>query len=738
MKTEYAARRKLLVLLFAVNGRMTAAQKAVLIEKAIRNKVESVCEVTDNLAYYFPTDVTNAHAEYMQEIDGAIKTLFKRGSKLATAKGQLEFILGFLERLLRQRTPHDKDDSLENACHYIYRHLNDYLQFSTRDARIWHAHPVGDAWVSDDKLTMIYTMMCLPGHYFNDEIKLTLMTLALRPEIVDFDGFLRLAVTVAEPGIVRDWVFRTQRLLPVSELDTRRNIRCLPRQDKLAGLASYLMREQATGPQSKHRLVESVINSLPNRISITGPEMKVWVSEINKLAKNQKKVPAEVNLIETKKEISMSEIFYPLRRRLVATVLTSKILLETTKAELLFALASNSHNTIEDLHEWMKIHLNAGNHGGAVRKELANDFFSLAPVNDSDQHAIVQIMTAAHNLGHMPGMDGNPYLAKFLDIYEGYLGISQRIHDAFYNPKKESPMNKVNPYLPLLAAVVDPRFFAPFPAVQVLGLLNRICDFHPIDKIVVEDELAKFGCSVDFIKQYREKLNGTLFEAQHPDYRAKALRSIAYYLNSIENMPKAIVDAKGLSDLVAKIQKTLQVTELERAEWKVGGGLLGEQFSRFSEASNAIQPSFGQQPYFRSGFDVSHDAIPYKAPSDALAGIMNQAFINDPTRAMRTIIALQEAAAAMALTDEQLPGGFSYLFRHGAVAATLRIPNCEREVTAQELVEHHVYWTVLLAVQAQAAQSNFNGLRLMNEEQIKTILAYIGSTEKRETLIRLL
>ena len=36
MKTEYAARRKLLVLLFAVNGRMTAAQKAVLIEKAIR------------------------------------------------------------------------------------------------------------------------------------------------------------------------------------------------------------------------------------------------------------------------------------------------------------------------------------------------------------------------------------------------------------------------------------------------------------------------------------------------------------------------------------------------------------------------------------------------------------------------------------------------------------------------------------------------------------------------------
>ena len=734
MKTEYAARRKLLVLLFAVNGRMTAAQKAVLIEKAIRNKVESVCEVTDNLAYYFPTDVTNAHAEYMQEIDGAIKTLFKRGSKLATAKGQLEFILGFLERLLRQRTPHDKDDSLENACHYIYRHLNDYLQFSTRDARIWHAHPVGDAWVSDDKLTMVYTMMCLPGHYFNDEIKLTLMTLALRPEIVDFDGFLRLAVTVAEPAIVRDWVFRTQRLLPVSELDTRRNIRCLPRQDKLAGLASYLMREQATGPQSKHRLVESVINSLPNRISITGPEMKVWVSEINKLAKNQKKVPAEVNLIETKKEISMSEIFYPLRRRMVATVL-STIHPSTACAELLAAMANNQMNAPVEVGTYVCTHMKGPTD---LMAALSVKHDSIDDIKDDDQQGILRLMTEIHNLGHMPGMDGNSYHAKFLAIYEGYLGISQRIHDAFYNPKKESPMNKVNPYLPLLAAVVDPRFFAPFPAVQVLGLLNRICDFHPIDKIVVEDELAKFGCSVDFIKQYREKLNGTLFEAQHPDYRAKALRSIAYYLNSIENMPKAIVDAKGLSDLVAKIQKTLQVTELERAEWKVGGGLLGEQFSRFSEASNAIQPSFGQQPYFRSGFDVSHDAIPYKAPSDALAGIMNQAFINDPTRAMRTIIALQEAAAAMGLTDEQLPGGFSYLFRHGAVSSMLRIPNCEREVTAQELVEHHVYWTVLLAVQAQAAQSNFNGLRLMNEEQIKTILAYIGSTEKRETLIRLL
>lgn len=430
----------------------------------------------------------------------------------------------------------------------------------------------------------------------------------------------------------------------------------------------------------------------------------------------------------------MPEIFYPLRRRMVATVL-STVHPSTACAELLAALANNQMNTPVEVGTYVRTHMKGS---ADLMEALSVKHDSIDDIKDDDQQVILQLMTEIHNLGHMPGMDGNSYHAKFLEIYEGYLGISQRIHDAFYNPKKETAMKTVNAYLPLLAAVVDPRFYAPFPVVQVLGLLNRICDFHPIDKIVVEDELAKFDCSVDFIKQYREKLSGTLFEVQQPDYRAKALRSIAYYLNSIDNMPKAIVDAKGLSDLVAKIQKTLQMSELERAEWKVSSPLSDEQSSRFSEASNTIQPSFGQQPYFRSGFDVSHDTIPYKAPSDALAGIMNQAFINDPTRAMRTIIALQEGAAVMALTDEQLPGGFSYLFRHGAVTATLRIPNCEREVTPQELVEHHVYWTVLLAVQAQAAQSNFNGLRLMNEEQIKTILAYINSTEKRETLIRLL
>ena len=163
MENDFVTRRKMLVLLFATPIKMTPAGKLEFIKNVIRDKIVSIGGVIDNLAQYYPTDDPQAHREYTRALDVTNKTVFEHGAVAATAKLELDYILDTLSEV-HNRCGLEDCDKAEAACHYIYRTLNDYLKLNTRAVRCWHMHPIGDRWISDDCLTMVHTVMCLPRH----------------------------------------------------------------------------------------------------------------------------------------------------------------------------------------------------------------------------------------------------------------------------------------------------------------------------------------------------------------------------------------------------------------------------------------------------------------------------------------------------------------------------------------------------------------------------------------------
>ena len=198
MSNEFASRRELLVLLFGTAAGVPPGKHAQFIQKVIKHKADSVDALFDNHEFFFPESSFLARQTYRDMLNDTRETLLKGRKRTANAKGQLEYILDSLHNMQRHGVVAPGDREFDDACHFIYRTLKDYLQFHTRDKRLWHTHPVGDVWVSDDKLTMVYTVMCLPGHYFKDENKLALMTIALRNDVFDYDEFLRLSCTVVD------------------------------------------------------------------------------------------------------------------------------------------------------------------------------------------------------------------------------------------------------------------------------------------------------------------------------------------------------------------------------------------------------------------------------------------------------------------------------------------------------------------------------------------------------------
>ena len=856
---EYVSRRELLVMLLAVDAGGRPEEKAKFIQKVIKLKADDMETLFTGHEMFFSGTNLLARETYRDLLMEARTELLKGRKRTASAKGQLEYILGALENMFRRNNPFDNDNGLEEACHYIYASLKDYLQLSTRDTRLWFFHPLGDEWVSNDKLTMVHTIMCLPGHVFDDKVKLFLMATALRPDVVTFNTFVDLTSPVVKSNELTDWMYRTQRLVPISEMNARRNIRCIARQDKLASLAKYLM----SFTDGRRRGAETVIETLPMAIGITGSEMRAWVGEMKKIDKNRKKMPVDVNssrldllwllanvtdpnkpeeglawmtdawhhnadneeaflrgrfnaaavksklinvreqitsctdpdahtdankftnvigvlnglfqnekvvtdrlmglqLIQLrnhlpyylelgnnyvaewnaslpttversiKKEIPMSALIYPTRRRLVGTILSSKHLYEVTKAELLFALASNTMNTIEDLVKWMTAHLRAGKHSEALRQSIVEEFHVLRDVTDSDEIAIRQLMHGSHNLAQTPGMAGNANLAKFLEIYEGYLGISQRMHDEFYNSNKESQM-KPNK-LQLVDAIVSMPGLTQYPIHSINSFIVALCSENiPQD---VKAYLSARGTRPDFLCTYTDHLLRVAASSHVKGYRADALERIAKYLRD----PQQANSYSGLGGCPVQrvyeaISNGLDLTPSELQQ------LLVPPVAQETIGGLGIQPSQEPAPVFRPATDVSHERFPFVGANPQLLDTMVSVFSTDPLRGLRTLLELSTAKLMMKLSDDQLDGAYTYLFRHSSMGTRLNVPPCAPDVKTQEKLEHLLFWTLMLCQTPQPTVTSFGqptGPSKLTEDQIATVFAYIGSIEKREILIRIL
>lgn len=859
---EYVSRRELLVMLLAVDAGGRPEEKAKFIQKVIKLKADDMETLFTGHEMFFSGTNLLARETYRDLLMEARTELLKGRKRTASAKGQLEYILGALENMFRRNNPFDNDNGLEEACHYIYASLKDYLQLSTRDTRLWFFHPLGDEWVSNDKLTMVHTIMCLPGHVFDDKVKLFLMATALRPDVVTFNTFVDLTSPVVKSNELTDWMYRTQRLVPISEMNARRNIRCIARQDKLASLAKYLM----SFTDGRRRGAETVIETLPMAIGITGSEMRAWVGEMKKIDKNRKKMPVDVNssrldllwllanvtdpnkpeeglawmtdawhhnadneeaflrgrfnaaavksklinvreqinsctdpdahtdankftnvigvlnglfqnekvvtdrimglqLIQLrnhlpyylelgnnyvaewnaslpttversiKKEIPMSALHYPVRRRLVGTILSSKHLYEVTKAELLLALASNTMNTIEDLVKWMTAHLRAGKHSEALRQSIVEEFHVLRDVTDSDEIAIRQLMHGSHNLTQAPGMAGNANLAKFLEIYEGYLGISQRMHDEFYNSNKESQMKPTKLHLVDAAVSCSANPLYPLHAINMF-ILELCADDVRND---VPAYLVKKGIRGDYATAYIERLQEIVAFGNDDTYRHDAIGRINKYLRDPQqsNAQKTFGCCQA-DNVLAAIAKTDTLSAAELATLttvpapQATLGSLG--------LGNAPEPT----SYFRPAVDVSHERYPYVGANPALLETMVSVFTADPVRGLRTLLELSVAKLIMRLTDEQLDGAYTYLFRHSTIGPRLAIPPCDPSGSNQEKLEHLLFWTLMLGLNPPQPQPHQQYLGQpssairMTDDRIATVFSYIGNIEKREILIRVI
>lgn len=454
----------------------------------------------------------------------------------------------------------------------------------------------------------------------------------------------------------------------------------------------------------------------------------------NYVAEWNASLPSTVE-ISVKKESLMTMINYPVRRRLVVTILSSKLLLETTKAEMLFALASNTMNDVAELKGWMNTHLRAGKHSDALHRSIMEEFNAQKDVADSDVAVIQQIMLEAHNLGHAPGMDGNPNLTKFLEIYEGYLGISQRMHDEFYKTNKESQMKPTKLHLVDAAVSCPANPLYPLHAINMFIL--ELCTDDIRDGVPAY--LVKKGIRSDYAAAFIERFQEVVAFGNDDGYRQDAIGRINKYLRDPQqsNAQKTFGCCQA-DNVLAAIAKTNTLSAAELAMLttapapQVTLGSLG--------LGNAPEPA----SCFRPAVDVSHDRYPFVGANPSLLETMVSVFAADPVRGLRTLLELSVAKAIMKLTDEQLDGAFTYLFRHSIVGTRLPIPPYEGSGNNQEKLEHLLFWTLMLGLNPQQPQPQQQYLGQpsaairMTDERIATVFSYIGSVEKREILIRVI
>ena len=268
---------------------------------------------------------------------------------------------------------------------------------------------------------MVHTVMCLPRHVFNDTIKLSLMGIALRPDVASFDSFLMLASSLVSSSAIQQWMHSTQLLVPIGEMDTRRNIRCAPRPVKIADLAQYLARESYSTNATNRETAQAVIDEIPLRTNLHASELHIWVSEFQKYEQSQKKTNQS-----TTKEEHMPIIIpdYTIRCRLVTAALRSTLNI-TTIATLLSTLALNDLDTEEQLFHHLKTFDSVTGTGNVI--DTFHRVYAQTPTI-STRVECAELLTQIQKFATAAGSE-NMHVAKFLELHHAYLGVSQAVLD---------------------------------------------------------------------------------------------------------------------------------------------------------------------------------------------------------------------------------------------------------------------------------------------------------------------
>lgn len=747
MENDFVARRKLLVLLFATTIKMTAAGKLEFIKNVISDKVVSIDGVIDNLAQYYPIDDPQAHREYVRALDVTNKTVFKHGGVAATAKMQLDYILDTLSELYNRRDleGYNKSDA---ACHYIYRTLKDYLQLNTREVRCWHMHPIGDRWISDDCLTMVHTVMCLPRHVFNDTIKLSLMGIALRPDVASFDSFLMLASSLVNSSAIQQWMHSTQLLVPIGEMDTRRNIRCAPRPVKIADLAQYLARESYSTNATNRETAQAVIDEIPLRTNLHASELHIWVSEFQKYEQSQKKT----NQSTTKEEhMPIITPDYTIRCRLVTAALRSTLNI-TTIATLLSTLALNDLDTEEQLFHHLKTFDSVTGTGNVI--DTFHRVYAQTPTI-STRVECAELLTQIQKFATAAGSE-NMHVAKFLELHHAYLGVSQAVLDVL----QEQQVPALDPKArELLLLWLENNF------PLTVRLLNDSIMKNPQTGLV-----AEFG-DVEKMRQYL--VNGTgvclwnggngpvpmlryahsriedaivhIFSSELPKYKSSIDGSTQQLLAEI--IKRMLADRPY--DVVIFITESAIFEPLRSAPQ--GGmyiglgvkqqGLLGEGCAQPLAGMSTLGETFGSpSPMAFVPAAKPFNAVPdlkkvlgtYQGVTypDELYGSLLKAFNVSPVAALQALLELDALANDLSLSAEQYPKALSHIFSKCPTTHTINIPRTP-EGSLSEQVEFVLYWTLL------AGHLNGRPVQLKPSE-LATVFKYVTSEHYRTTLIHII
>lgn len=747
MENDFVARRKLLVLLFATTIKMPAAGKLEFIKNVISDKVVSIDGVIDNLAQYYPIDDPEAHREYVRALDVTNKTVFKHGGVAATAKMQLDYILDTLSELYNRRDleGYNKSDA---ACHYIYRTLKDYLQLNTREVRCWHMHPIGDRWISDDCLTMVHTVMCLPRHVFNDTIKLSLMGIALRPDVASFDSFLMLASSLVNSSAIQQWMHSTQLLVPIGEMDTRRNIRCAPRPVKIADLAQYLARESYSTNATNRETAQAVIDEIPLRTNLHASELHIWVSEFQKYEQSQKKT----NQSTTKEEhMPIITPDYTIRCRLVTAALRSTLNI-TTIATLLSTLALNDLDTEEQLFHHLKTFDSVTGTGNVI--DTFHRVYAQTPTI-STRVECAELLTQIQKFATAAGSE-NMHVAKFLELHHAYLGVSQAVLDVL----KEQQVPALDPKArELLLLWLENNF------PLTVRLLNDSIMKNPQTGLV-----AEFG-DVEKMRQYL--VNGTgvclwnggngpvpmlryahsriedaivhIFSSELPKYKSSIDGTTQQLLAEI--IKRMLADRPY--DVVIFITESAIFEPLRSAPQ--GGmyiglgvkqqGLLGEGCAQPLAGMSTLGETFGSpSPMAFVPAAKPFNAVPdlkkvlgtYQGVTypDELYSSLLKAFNVSPVAALQALLELDALANDLSLSAEQYPKALSHIFSKCPTTHTINIPRTP-EGSLSEQVEFVLYWTLL------AGHLNGRPVQLKPSE-LATVFKYVTSEHYRTTLIHII
>lgn len=747
MENDFVARRKLLVLLFATTIKMPAAGKLEFIKNVISDKVVSIDGVIDNLAQYYPIDDPEAHREYVRALDVTNKTVFKHGGVAATAKMQLDYILDTLSELYNRRDleGYNKSDA---ACHYIYRTLKDYLQLNTREVRCWHMHPIGDRWISDDCLTMVHTVMCLPRHVFNDTIKLSLMGIALRPDVASFDSFLMLASSLVNSSAIQQWMHSTQLLVPIGEMDTRRNIRCAPRPVKIADLAQYLARESYSTNATNRETAQAVIDEIPLRTNLHASELHIWVSEFQKYEQSQKKT----NQSTTKEEhMPIITPDYTIRCRLVTAALRSTLNI-TTIATLLSTLALNDLDTEEQLFHHLKTFDSVTGTGNVI--DTFHRVYAQTPTI-STRVECAELLTQIQKFATAAGSE-NMHVAKFLELHHAYLGVSQAVLDVL----KEQQVPALDPKArELLLLWLENNF------PLTVRLLNDSIMKNPQTGLV-----AEFG-DVEKMRQYL--VNGTgvclwnggngpvpmlryahsriedaivhIFSSELPKYKSSIDGTTQQLLAEIIKRMLAdrpydvvifITESAIFEPLRSRPQGGMYIGLGVKQQGLLGEGCaqplagmrtLGEIFG--SPSPMAFVPAakpFNAVPDLKKVLGT-YQGVTYP---DELYGSLLKAFNVSPVAALQALLELDALANDLSLSAEQYPKALSHIFSKCPTAHTINIPRTP-EGSLSEQVEFVLYWTLL------AGHLNGRPVQLKPSE-LATVFKYVTSEHYRTTLIHII